>query len=134
MKKILLLILLIPCFALSQNGNSYYVSTSKTVKLTKEAGKKSKVIMELSKYDNLLMLEKGSTRKWAKVNFEGEIGFVRRNFIKKGKAILGYIEYRVGAKCRNGMTSSGTGKKACAINGGVKEWITKREQTIRIEN
>lgn len=134
MKKILLLLLLIPYFALSQNGTSYYVSVSKTVKLIKEASKKSKVILELSRYDNLLVLEKGSTRKWAKVNFGGKIGFVQKKFLKKGKAVVGYLEYRVGAKCRNGATSNATGKKACAINGGVKEWITKREQTVRIES
>jgi len=134
MKKILFLFLLFPLFALSQNVTPYYVSSPKLVVLVEEATKKSKVIVELSRYDNLLVLEEGSSSKWARVNFGNKTGFVRRKFLNKGKAIVSYVEYRIGAKCRNGATSSATGNKACAINGGVKEWITKREQTVRFEH
>ena len=134
MRKFILLILgfFFAFISYSQSGDSCYVY-SESLSLRNSASVKSKVILRLSKYDNLKVIEKDST-SWTKVSYNGIKGFVFSRYIKPGKAYITSYSVRTGAKCRDGSNSSATGRGACSHHGGVSYWLTQKRQSVRIEN
>lgn len=133
MKKLLFLfILLISGLSNSiyaQSGDNYYVPGS-YLNLRTEPSTESMIVLKLKQYDNLTLLEEKG--EWVKVAFEGNEGFVYKSYIKEGKAIVSVNEVRVGASCKDGSSSSATGRGACSHHGGVAYWKTRKESTVQI--
>jgi uncharacterized protein YgiM (DUF1202 family) len=89
------------------------------------------VLIKLDKHSNLRIITiKG---KWAKVSYGTKKGYVLARYIKKGKAIVTTYETRTGAVCRDGTSSSATGRGACSHHGGVSYWKTRKRKRVRIE-
>ena len=120
------------CTSYSQSGSNYYVS-SKSLNLRSSASTKSEVVFKLSRYTNLKVVKKDSVN-WTKVSYDGIYGFVYSKYIKPGTAYVTNYSIRTGAKCRDGSTSSATGRGACSHHGGVSYWLTREKQSVRIGN
>lgn len=131
MKNIFALLFSIMAFTvMGQSGKSYHVSAQK-LNLRTEPNTDSEVIEKLKKYDNLVYQENAS-EGWVKVTFEGKEGYVFEQYISKGKAVEKISSYRVGARCKDGTSSSATGRGACSHHGGVSSWKYKEEKRIDI--
>jgi len=108
-------------------GQSYYVS-SNSLNLRVSPSTESKSIQTLSQYDNVTMLEESG--EWFKVKFGDKTGYASKNFLKEGKAITSISSYRIGATCKDGTSSSATGRGACSHHGGVSSWRTKSTKVL----
>jgi len=133
MKKVFTLFLgvLLTSFLNAQSYQNYYVS-SKLLNLRSAPNTKSQVISKMTQYENLKLIKKDST-DWSMVLYNGIQGYVFSNYIKTGKAIVTTYSVRTGAKCRDGSTSSATGRGACSHHGGVSYWVTKDKKSVRIQ-
>lgn len=132
MKKLFTLILLLSTFCLSaQIGKTYHV-TSQSLNLRSEPSTSAEKIDKLKKYDNVLILNDSISTGWYEVQFNGADGYVSNKYLKKGKCVVSYYSVRVGAVCRDGSSSSATGRGACSHHGGVAYWKTKEKRTINI--
>ena len=133
MKKVLTLFLgvLLTSFLNAQSYQNYYVS-SKLLNLRSAPNTKSQVISKMTQYENLKLIKKDST-DWSMVLYNGIQGYVFSKYIKTGKAIVTTYSVRTGAKCRDGSTSSATGRGACSHHGGVSYWVTKDKKSVRIQ-
>jgi len=109
----------------------YHVTSSSLV-LRVEANKDSKKLQTLNQYDNVKVLELGEG-EWSKVDFNGKVGYVAKKFIKEGKAVVSYTRYRVGATCKDGTSSSATGRGACSHHGGVRSWRYGQKKSVSIK-
>jgi len=112
----------------AQTGN-YYVSGS-ALNLRTSPDTQSEILHKFTRYDNLEVLEQ--TDGWAKINYQGKTGYVSAQYITAGKAVVSSYEVRVGAKCKDGTSSSATGRGACSHHGGVSYWKTKTKQEVQI--
>lgn len=126
----LLIFLLVTTLVKSQ---TYYV-TGSALNLRLEPTTSAEVIKKLAYCDNLTISEEQLTEGWTKVTFENVQGYVSSEYIKKGKCEAYTYSYRVGAKCRDGTSSSATGRGACSHHGGVEYWKTKSETKYTIVN
>ena len=100
--------------------------------LLKEASLESKVIKTLPKYTNLQVLDTLNT-DWLRVQIEGAKGFVKQEYLKEGRVEVKNIRgARIGAVCKDGTSSSATGRGACSHHGGVRHWRYETRQTIEI--
>lgn len=126
-----LIFLITTCCSLNtvsaQADSTYYVH-AKTLNLRSTASQTGEVVHQLGQYDNLTLLEKKEGKAWIKVQFKGLRGYVSTQFIRKGKAIVTTQSVRNGANCRDGSTSTATGRGACSHHGGVSSW---RYETIK---
>lgn len=105
----------------AQSGKIYHVPGSY---LNMRAGSSTdtEIKVKLDQYSNLECIEEEGD--WVKVKYEGEEGYVFNSYIKEGKAVVSTYEYRVGAVCKDGTSSSATGKGACSLT----------EKSVRIIN
>lgn len=133
MKKFNLILLGLLLFNLvsAQIGKTYYVS-SNVLNLRSEASTSSEKIDKLKKYDNVILLNDTVSSGWYKIDFNGTEGYVSNKYLKKGKAVVSVSEYRVGAVCKDGTSSTATGRGACSHHGGVSYWKTKKQESVRI--
>jgi uncharacterized protein YgiM (DUF1202 family) len=133
MKRHILLIfgflLVINSFA--QEGKTYYVKTN-TLNLRTAPNTDSEIKIKLKQYDNIILLEDSINTGWYKVKLGSEEGYVHSNYVKKGKAVTSTYSYRVGAVCKDGTSSSATGRGACSHHGGVSRWLTESKSNVRI--
>lgn len=121
----LLRMILLVCCAQHAMAQTYYVAVG-VLNMRDEPDTGSNIIKKLSYCDNLVIQdEKSNTDDWVKVSFNGLKGYVHSKYIKKGKCRAYTTEYRIGAVCNDGTTSSATGRGACSHHGGVKYWRTK---------
>ncbi|WP_305983422.1 SH3 domain-containing protein [Roseivirga thermotolerans] len=131
-------ILIILCFSAfnsllgQEDLQNYYVAVE-ALNLRESPDVNSRKIQTLNEHDNLLVYELGESQ-WVKVSFEGKTGYVSKQFIKKGKAVVSYYSYRIGAVCKDGSLSSATGRGACSHHGGVSTWRYGQRKSVRIEN
>ena len=109
---------------------NYYVSSS-ALNLRTDPSTEGKIIHRLNQYDNLKLFE--FKDNWASVEFDGDKGYVFAKYIKIGTAIVSTTTYRVGAACRDGTSSSATGRGACSRHGGVSYWKTKTKKSAIIK-
>ena len=109
---------------------NYYVSSS-ALNLRTDPSTEGKIIHRLNQYDNLKLFEFDDD--WASVEYDGNKGYVFAKYIKKGTAIVSTTTYRVGAACRDGTSSSATGRGACSRHGGVSYWKTKTKRSVKIK-
>lgn len=117
----------------SQVNSTYHV-TSTTLNLRSAPNTSGKIIKKLNKHDNVFIFEVLHDVGWVKVQFENDVGYVSKKYIKKGKAIVSFYTYRVGAVCRDGSSSTATGRGACSHHGGVARWKTRKKSKVRIVN
>ncbi len=82
--------------------------------------------------DNVEFIESSEIKGWFKVRINGLEGYVFSKYVKKGKCFDESYEYRVGAKCKDGTTSSATGRGACSHHGGVDYWLMGKKKSYRI--
>ena len=135
MKRILIaLVGIILCSTVlnAQSSKNYYVESS-ILNLRQQSNSTSDIITKLKKYDNVKSIgeiENG----WIKISYKNFEGFVFAKYLKVGKASISYYSVRTGAKCRDGTTSSATGRGACSHHGGVSYWLTSDRKRVNIEN
>lgn len=115
-----------------QDLPTYYVAVE-ALNLRESPDVNSRKIETLSEHDNVLVFELGESQ-WAKVSFEGKVGYVSKQFIKKGKAVVSYYSYGIGAVCKDGSLSSATGRGACSHHRGVSTWRYGQRKSVRIED
>ena len=132
MKPFLLLVfsLFISTIAYSQVGKTFHVKTN-TLNLRQEPSTSSQSIDKLNLNDNVL-LKDSIINNWCKVSFNGKEGYVAKDYIAKGKAVVNTYEIRTGAVCNDGTSSTATGRGACSHHGGVAYWKTKTQKSIEI--
>ena len=134
MKKILLIFLIIStfyCFAQNEHSVNYY-TIANNLNVRSGSSVDSSVVFKLEKYENILIVQDSSDSQWAKIITQGKEGYVAKKYIKKGKVKIDVFTYRTGAVCRDGTTSSATGRGACSHHGGVSYWLTKEKKTVKI--
>ena len=117
---------------LGQAGKTHYVTTS-TLNLRSAPSTDAEITLKLNQYDNLIILEDSIQNNWVKVQIGDNKGYVYKQFIKKGKAVVSTYSYRVGAVCKDGTRSSATGRGACSHHGGVSYWLTDTKKSVRID-
>lgn len=127
---LLLTFLFVANFDLQAQQEIYHV-TSQTLNIRESASTSATIITKLKKYDNVEIIEQ--LTDWSKVKLaDDQIGYAYASYLKEGKAIVTYTTVRTGAKCKDGTTSSATGRGACSHHGGVSYWITKKYPSVRI--
>lgn len=132
MKNILTLLFFTITFSVfSQKGESYYVNSG-TLNLREEANTQSDIIEKLHQYDNIRVLESIENGNWFRIQFDGVQGYVSGKYVKRGRAVVETYEIRTGAKCRDGSSSSATGRGACSHHGGVSYWVTETKKNVDI--
>ena len=132
MKKLLLFILaLLPIVLFAQVGQTFHVNAT-TLNLRSEPDKSGEIVEKLNQYDNLLIINDSIKPGWVYVQFNESKGYVSSDYISKGKSIITYHEVRTGAVCKDGTSSTATGKGACSHHGGVAYWKTKKTKSVRI--
>lgn len=134
MKKltVLLFLVILSAFSLlAQVGENYHV-TVQTLKLRSAPSTSSEIIKKLNLHDNILIINDSTNSDWYQVQFKGIDGYVSNKYISKGKCVVSYYEVRTGAVCRDGSSSSATGRGACSHHGGVAYWTNSKHQSIRI--
>ena len=132
--KTISLIILCLVFSISsyaQAGKTYHVSST-SLNLRVEPSTSSQVIDKLSLYDNVVLLSDSTSADWYKVRFDDKEGYVAKQYVSKGKTVVTTYEIRTGAVCRDGTSSSATGRGACSHHGGVSYWTTKTQKSMRI--
>ncbi|MBL3657385.1 SH3 domain-containing protein [Fulvivirga sediminis] len=117
----------------SLSAQSYYVNT-KTLNLRSDEGLQSEIIGELSYCDNVTLVADSLTTDWVKIEFRGSTVYVSREYINEGTCHKNLYTYRVGAVCRDGSSSSATGRGACSHHGGVSRWKTQEKTDYMISN
>ena len=117
-------------FQLTAQTGSYYVS-SKSLNLRSTPNQEAEVVKKLKQYDNLKVVQ-SSESNWVKVSYNSTEGYVWKSYLKKGRAIVSSYEVRTGARCKDGTSSSATGRGACSHHGGVSYWKTRTERSVRI--
>ena len=134
MKTVLIILgLLIPMSGFSQkSGQSYYVSSSSSA-IFETPTLQGKIITKLSQYNNLVIVESADS-VWVKVKYNYQTGYIPKSDIKPGKAVIDTFSYRIGAVCKDGTSSSATGRGACSHHGGVSRWKTSSRESVRIVN
>lgn len=129
MKLITMLLVLVGTSLQAQEN--YYVSVS-SLNLRSSASSDSEIVSKLSKHDNLNLISIDGD--WAKVEKGEKTGYVFKEYIKKGKALVSYTSVRTGATCKDGTSSNATGRGACSHHGGVRNWKTRQQKSVRILN
>lgn len=130
MKKLFyLLLVLLSTVSLSAQEGTHYVSGS-SLNLRSAPNTSSEVVTKLDRYDNVEVTE--VTDNWAKVTFNDQEGYVYADYIKEGEAVVSTYQVRIGAACKDGSSSSATGRGACSHHGGVRYWKTKTKQEVHI--
>ena len=134
MKKHLIVLALITAGILgsitAQEGVTYYVP-GPFLNLRTGPSTDTEILTKLQQYSNVEYLEEDGD--WVKVKYDGKDGYVFKSYIKEGKAVVNSFQYRVGATCRDGSSSSATGRGACSHHGGVSSWRYKTERSVSIE-
>ncbi len=133
MKKILLtLFTFLIVFQVSAQviGKTYHVSST-SLNVRSEANLNSQLVQTLNKYDNVIIID-STEINWYKVKTNTIEGYVLKKYLKKGQVIVSYYTHRTGAICRDGTTSSATGRGACSHHRGVAQWITSTQKSIRV--
>ena len=133
MKKLfyLLLFVLFGSVNLVAQEGPHYVSGS-SLNVRSEPNTNSEVITKLDRYDNLEVVE--TNDNWSKVVFDNQEGYVYADYIKEGEAVVSTYQVRTGAVCKDGSSSTATGRGACSHHGGVRYWKTETKQNVRIVN
>lgn len=117
-----------------QPVKNYYHSTQNKVELKESKLTTSKAIKTLNKYDNVIVLNDSIDDNWYYVKFANSEGFIQKNLVKEGKAIVSNNTYRIGATCKDGTSSSATGRGACSHHGGVARWRTTTKKSVYIQS
>ena len=126
MKKVLIILISLILFSSVSNAQStqnYYVS-SNNLNLRIEPNTKAKIVIKLKIHDNV-QSKNESIEGWIKVRFKDFEGYVYSKYLKTGKAVVSSYSVRTGAKCRDGTSSSATGRGACSHHGGVSYLLLK---------
>ena len=129
--KRLLILLCFSIFLISCSPKIYYYVDAKEAFIIEQPNAEGKVLKTLEKYNNLKFVEDNGG--WLKVMHNKQIGFIQKSQVQKGKAISYTATYRTGAICKDGTSSSATGRGACSRHGGVRSWKTKKVEKIRIK-
>ncbi|WKD85826.1 Cell wall-binding protein YwsB [Polaribacter huanghezhanensis] len=134
MKKTLFIFLLFNAFLLNaQSAKNYHVK-SQNLNVREKPNSKSPIVIKLKRYDNFKIIEEKNSLGWVKITYKSYTGYVHSRYIKKGKVNISYYSVRTGAKCRDGSSSSATGRGACSHHGGVSYWITSKRKSVSVEN
>lgn len=115
----------------AQKKVTYHV-TAKSLSLKSEANASAETLMQLKQYHNLTLQESIEDKEWVKVKFKSQEGYVAARSIASGEAVVTYSSVRTGAVCRDGSSSTATGRGACSHHGGVSRWKTKRKESVTI--
>ncbi|MEQ8910293.1 MAG: SH3 domain-containing protein [Vicingaceae bacterium] len=114
----------------SQEVTSYYVPGS-YLNFRTGPSTDTEVIEKLEQYTNVEFISVEGD--WAKVRYDGNLGYVFKTYIEEGKALVHETSYRIGATCRDGSNSSATGRGACSHHGGVANWRYRTEKQVQIQ-
>lgn len=133
MKRIIILFLLV-CSYFAASAQTYAYVSSSSLNLRTEASTDSEVVKTLRKYDNLVVNDTLSS-SWLKVFYNQTKGYVHGDFVKAGQAKVTIVQGgRIGAVCKDGTTSSATGRGACSHHGGVSYWRHLESKRVEIIN
>lgn len=128
---LLIFLILLATNIYSQQQNYYVTSNSLNIRI--EPNSDAEILVKLKKYDNIKS-NATAIEGWIAISYKDYKGYVFSKYIKNGRARVSNYSVRTGAKCRDGSTSSATGRGACSHHGGVSYWLTKTKNSVRIEN
>ncbi|WP_421773727.1 hypothetical protein [Gracilimonas sp.] len=137
MKRLLTLILLVCAFNAVQaqsrtGGKNFYVNSTSTA-LFDTTSTSSNLLVVLKKHDNVVLLD-SVNNQWGKFRYKDKVGYTLLTDFKPGKVVISSYSYRTGARCKDGTSSSATGRGACSHHGGVSYWLTSTRESVRIVN
>jgi uncharacterized protein YgiM (DUF1202 family) len=80
----------------------------------------------------VLVLKDTLNTSWYQIQIGDKEGYVAKQYLKQGKCVVSTYEVRVGAKCKDGTSSTATGRGACSHHGGVAYWKTKTKKSVSV--
>ncbi len=113
--------------------NPYYHSVVNPLVMRNKPDIESKIILKLREFDNVNLLD-STSGSWVYVKYYDQRGYVIRQHIAKGRAIVVTKPVRIGAICGDGSSVDSIAEDACNGRGGIRNWRTKPETTVRIKN
>ena len=113
--------------------NPYYHSVVSPLVIRQKPAIDGRILTSLRKFDNVNLID-SINGSWVYVKYYTERGYVLRDQIAPGRAIVVIRPKRIGAVCRDGTHVESTEEDACNGRGGIVQWRTYPETTVRIKN